>query len=163
MARRFRGESDHKVDTKGRVSIPASFRRVIEAGDPEWTDGLPPRLIIVYGGATRDYLEGFTVQAMDEVDEKIAKHPRGSARRKAMERLYSAQALETEVDNTGRIVLPAKLRDKLGLEGMARFVASGDTFEIWNLDRYDTMIEQEIDEELDPDVDPSAYLDGDDA
>ncbi|MEP4311011.1 MAG: MraZ, partial [Lentilitoribacter sp.] len=30
MARRFRGESDHKVDTKGRVSIPASFRRVIE-------------------------------------------------------------------------------------------------------------------------------------
>ena len=163
MARRFRGESDHKVDTKGRVSIPASFRRVIEAGDPEWTDGLPPRLIIVYGGATRDYLEGFTVQAMDEVDEKIAKHPRGSARRKAMERLYSAQSLETEVDNTGRIVLPAKLRDKLGLEGMARFVASGDTFEIWHPDRYDTMIEQEIDEELDPDVDPSAYLDGDDA
>ena len=34
MSRRFRGESHHKVDAKGRVSIPASFRRVIEASDP---------------------------------------------------------------------------------------------------------------------------------
>ena len=98
MARRFRGESDHKVDAKGRVSIPASFRRVIESCDPDWTDGLPPRVIIVYGGATRDYLEGFTMEAMDEVDEKISKHPRGSAKRKAMERLYSAQSIETVVD-----------------------------------------------------------------
>ena len=161
MARRFRGESDHKVDTKGRVSIPASFRRVIQDGDPDYTDGLAPRLIIVYGGKTRNYLEGFTIEAMDEVDEKIAKHPRGSAQRKAMERLYSAQSIETEVDNTGRIVLPAKLRDKLGLDGMARFVASGDTFEIWHPDTYDAMVETEIDEELDPDVDPSVYLDGD--
>ncbi|MDT2073578.1 MAG: cell division/cell wall cluster transcriptional repressor MraZ, partial [Planktomarina sp.] len=32
MARRFRGESHHKVDSKGRVSIPALFRRVLELG-----------------------------------------------------------------------------------------------------------------------------------
>jgi MraZ protein len=143
------------------VSIPASFRRVIQEGDPDWKDGLPPRLIIVYGGRTRTYLEGFTIEAMNEVDEKIAKHPRGSAQRKAMERLYSAQSMETEVDPTGRIVLPAKLRDKLGLDGMARFVASGDTFEIWNPDTYDAMVETDIHDELDPDVDPSVYLDGD--
>ena len=36
-ARRFRGESVHKVDAKGRVSIPAAFRRVLEDGDPDWT------------------------------------------------------------------------------------------------------------------------------
>ena len=161
MARRFRGESDHKVDTKGRVSIPASFRRVIEQGDPDWTEGLPPRLILVYGGRTRAYLEGFTVEAMDEVDDKIAKHPRGSAQRKAMERLYSAQSIETEVDNTGRIVLPAKLREKLGLDATARFVASGDTFEIWHPDTYEAAIEAaEAAEGLDPDIDPSVYLDG---
>ena len=34
MARRFRGESVHKVDAKGHVSIPAPFRRVLEEGDP---------------------------------------------------------------------------------------------------------------------------------
>ncbi|HKK83893.1 MAG TPA: cell division/cell wall cluster transcriptional repressor MraZ, partial [Roseovarius sp.] len=37
VVRRFRGESHHKVDTKGRVSIPASFRRVLESSDPNWT------------------------------------------------------------------------------------------------------------------------------
>ncbi|MEO0938468.1 MAG: division/cell wall cluster transcriptional repressor MraZ [Pseudomonadota bacterium] len=159
MARRFRGESDHKVDTKGRVSIPAPYRRVIEACDPDWTEGLPPRLIIVYGGDTRDYLEGFTIEAMDEVDEKIAKFPRGSAKRKAMERLYSAQSIEAEVDNTGRIVLPAKLREKIGLTGMARFVSSGDTFEIWNPDTYDASVAALDEDGFDPSLDPSVYLD----
>ncbi|MEO9792824.1 division/cell wall cluster transcriptional repressor MraZ, partial [Tateyamaria sp.] len=161
VARRFRGESDHKVDAKGRVSIPASFRRVIEAADPDWTEGLPPRIIIVYGGDTRTYLEGFTVEAMDEVDDKISLHPRGSAKRKAMERLYSAQSIETVVDETGRIVLPAKLRDKIGLDGMARFVSSGDTFEIWKPEAYDASIAALDDDGYDPDVDPSVYLDGD--
>ncbi len=161
MARRFRGESDHKVDAKGRVSIPASFRRVIEGSDPDWTDGLPPRVILVYGGQTRSYIEGFTVEAMDEVDEKIALHPRGSAKRKAMERLYSAQSIETVVDDTGRIVLPAKLREKIGLNGIARFVASGDTFEIWQPEAYEASVAALDEEGYDPALDPSVYLDGD--
>ncbi len=161
MARRFRGESDHKVDTKGRVSIPASFRRVIEACDPEWHEGLPPRIIIVYGGATRDYLEGFTIEAMNEVDDKIATHPRGSAKRKAMERLYSAQSVEVLVDDTGRIVLPTKLREKIDLDGMAQFVSSGDTFEIWKPEAYDASIAALDDDGFDPNLDPSVYLDGD--
>ncbi|MEO0485901.1 MAG: division/cell wall cluster transcriptional repressor MraZ [Pseudomonadota bacterium] len=160
MARRFRGESHHKVDAKGRVSIPASYRRVIEAGDPDWTDGLTPRFILVYGGATRDYLEGFPIAAMDEVDDKIAKFPRGSAKRKAMERLYSAQSIEAEVDNTGRIVLPAKLRDKIGLSNEALFVAAGDTFEIWEPGTYDASIAALDEDGFDPDLDPSVYLDG---
>ena len=43
--RRFRGEGLNKVDSKGRVSIPALFRRVIESCDPGWTDGLQPELV----------------------------------------------------------------------------------------------------------------------
>ena len=46
MARRFRGEIVQKVDGKGRVSIPAAFRRVLEQGDPEWTEGLRPELVL---------------------------------------------------------------------------------------------------------------------
>ncbi|MEM6727565.1 MAG: division/cell wall cluster transcriptional repressor MraZ [Pseudomonadota bacterium] len=161
MARRFRGESHHKVDAKGRVSIPASYRRVIEAGDPDWTEGLLPRFVIVYGGDTRSFLEGFPLTALEEVDNKIAKFPRGSAKRKALERLYSAQSVEAEVDNTGRIVLPAKLRDKIGLSGEALFVASGDTFEIWEPGAYDASIAALDEEGFDPGLDPSVYLDGD--
>ena len=55
--RRFRGEGLKKVDSKGRVSIPARFRRVIESCDPGWTDGLQPELVIVYGDNRKNFLE----------------------------------------------------------------------------------------------------------
>ena len=84
MARVFRGEGLHKVDAKGRVSIPALFRRVLEAGDPDWTEGLTPNMVIVYGDHRRKYLECYTMEAMDEVDRQIARMPRGSLDRRVM-------------------------------------------------------------------------------
>ena len=159
MARRFRGESDHKVDAKGRVSIPASFRRVIEAGDPDWSTGKLPRFILVYGGDTRNFLEGFPIEAMDEVDDKIARHPRGSAKRLALERLYSTQTVELTVDDTGRIVLPVKQREKIGLDGTAIFAATGDTFQIWEPKAYEAHMAEQTQDGFDPDVDPSIYVD----
>src|SRR5210317_2613621 len=88
VSRRFRGESHHKVDTKGRVSIPASFRRVIEASDPNWSSGDAPELVIVYGDHRRNYLECYTIEAIEEVDAKIDALPRGSMGRKTLERLF---------------------------------------------------------------------------
>ena len=112
MARRFRGESQHKVDSKGRVSIPSFFRRVLEAGDPDWTEGLRPQLVIVYGDHRRKFLECYTIEAIDEVDDKISKLPRGSIERRMLERLFHGQSIPTEVDGDGRLVLPQKLRER---------------------------------------------------
>ena len=58
LIRRFRGESLNKVDAKGRVSVPAAFRRVIEEGDPDFSDGSYPNFVIVYGGVRSTCLEG---------------------------------------------------------------------------------------------------------
>ena len=66
MVRRFRGEGHHKVDGKGRVSIPAHFRRVLEAGDPSWSEGKAPEFVIVYGDHRRNFLECFTIDAANE-------------------------------------------------------------------------------------------------
>ncbi|MFT4714893.1 MAG: MraZ protein [Paracoccaceae bacterium] len=161
VARRFRGESVHKVDTKGRVSIPAPFRRVLEENDPEWTDGLNPNLIIVYGGKSRPFLEGFSVTAMDDVDDRIAHMPRGSKNRRILERMFSGQAVQIQIDETGRLVLSQKLRDKVGISTEAFFIASGDTFQIWQPAAYDARaarLEDELDEQ-DEDFDPLTLLD----
>ncbi len=162
MARRFRGESHHKVDAKGRVSIPALFRRVLEAGDPEWTDGLRPQLVIVYGDHRRKFLECYTIEAIDEVDARIDNMQRGSHERRMAERLINGQSLPTEVDNDGRLVLPQKLREKIGLKSEAFFIASGDRFQIWNPDTYITeetsKTEAWLDEQPD-DFDPLSLLD----
>ncbi len=160
----FRGDGVHKVDTKGRVSIPALFRRVLEAGDPDWAQDRNPSIVIVYGGDKRKHLECYTAEAIAEVDAKIRKLPRGSKKRRALQRLYHGQAHPTSVDETGRLVLPAKLREKIGLKREAYFVGNGDTFEIWNQETYDNEMyaDLEADDDFDPDVDPSIYLDGDD-
>lgn len=134
--RRFRGEYTFKVDGKGRVSIPALFRRVLEEGDPNWTTGLRPELVIVYGDESRDYLEVFTIAAIDALDTKIARLPRGPLRRR-LERMVSGQSHQTEVDGDGRLVLPQKLREKIGLEAEAFFIATGETFQIWKPDTFE--------------------------
>ena len=162
MARRFRGESQHKVDTKGRVSIPALFRRVLEAGDPDWTEGLRPQLVIVYGDHRRKYLECYTIEAIDEVDAKISKMPRGSIERRMLERMIHGQSFPTEVDGDGRLVLPQKLREKIGLQDEAFFIASGDTFQIWKPETYETEEASKTEkwlDELPDDFDPLTLLD----
>ena len=163
MSRRFRGESQHKVDNKGRVSIPASFRRVLEAGDPNWQNGGTPELVIVYGDHRRNFLECYTMEAIDEVDSKIDALPRGSMERKMLQRLFHGQSFPTSVDETGRLVLPAKLRSKIDLEGEAFFIAAGDTFQIWKPETYETeekAREEEWLDDLPEDFDPMAFLDG---
>ena len=137
MARRFRGEFHQKVDGKGRVSIPAHFRRVLEAGDPSWSDGKAPEFVVVYGDEKRDYLECFTIDSANDVDDKIERMPRGHPARRVLSRLFNGQSLPATVDETGRIVLPAKLRSKIGISTEAYFIAMGDTFQIWNPEAYD--------------------------
>ena len=166
MACRFRGEGHHKVDSKGRVSIPAGFRRVLEAADPNWRDDSDnPELVIVYGDHRRKFLECYTMEAIEEVDAKIERLPRGSMERKMLERLFNGQSFPTTVDETGRLVLPAKLRAKIGLENEAFFIAAGDTFQIWKPETYEAEEVARTEAWLDnlgEDVDPLSFLDGSD-
>ena len=162
MARRFRGESHHKVDGKGRVSIPALFRRVIELGDPNYIEGLNPELVIVYGDHRRNYLECYTIQAINELDLKIDALPRGSMERRMLQRLFHGQSFPTMVDDTGRLVLPLKLRKKINLETEAFFIAAGDTFQIWKTETYEAEELSKTEawlEQLPENFDPLVYLD----
>jgi len=135
---------------------------VLEAGDPNWKSGETPELVIVYGDHRRAYLECYTMNAIDEVDDKIDALPRGSMERKMLQRLFHGQSFPTSVDETGRLVLPAKLRQKIDLESEAFFIAAGDTFQIWKPQTYDTVErakEEEWLDDLPDDFDPLVYLD----
>lgn len=159
----FIGESHHKVDTKGRVSIPAAFRKVLASGDPDFSEGANPQVVVVYGDARRNYLECMTIKAMNKIQRKMLKMPPASPQRRALQKMYSTQALVTSVDETGRLVLPAKLRNKIGISNEAVFAGTGENFQIWSTETYE--IENGLvtgDDDFDPDLDPSHYLFGDD-
>lgn len=137
MARRFRGSETFKVDAKGRVSIPAAFRRVIEASDPDWRDGQRPNIVIVYGSERQDWLDVYSMEAVHEMDAQIALMQRGSPERLMNEDLLYGQSCEAQVDEDGRLTIPQKLRDKIGLSSEAFFISAGDYFRIWNPATYE--------------------------
>lgn len=161
MARRFRGEFDQTIDGKGRVSVPAPFRRVIEACDPGWVEGKRPQLVIVYGSEKQRFLDCYTIEAIEEIDARIDLMPKGSKERKVMERLFNGYSADAEVLEDGRVVLPAKLRKKLDLGDKAFFIAAGDHFQLWKPETYQEVESAAVDEWLDDmgdDFDPMSLL-----
>jgi len=136
--RRFRGEAENKVDTKGRVSIPAPFRRVLEEGDPDWNAGvgINPNFVIVYGRRNNNCLEGYSLKSMNDVDDLVSRLPRYSKEREILERLLNSQSIYAQVDENGRIVLPPKLRELVGIKSSAMFVGMGDKFQVWKPEFY---------------------------
>lgn len=161
MARRFRGSDTFKVDAKGRVSIPAAFRRVIEAMDPDWREGLRPNIVIVFGDDSQDWLEVFTMKAIEEIDEQIETMQRGSAERLWLEERMYGQSLESQVDDDGRLTLPQKLREKIDLAGEAFFISAGDYFKIWKPEAYQAQAgkrARRLAEQYPEDFDPRSLL-----
>jgi MraZ protein len=138
VARSFVGSYDQSVDAKGRVSIPASFRRVIEQSDSDRKEGERATLYIAYGEAGRPYLEGYSVEGLAELHEQINALPFDAEGRDALEDLYFSNVQDVLVDEDGRIVLNQFLRDKIGLTNKAAFLAKGARFEIWEPETYKT-------------------------
>lgn len=163
MARRFRGSETFKVDAKGRVSIPAAFRRVIESCDPDWVPGNRPNIVTVYGGERQNWLEVYTMKAIEEIDEDIERMQRGSSDRLQLEELMHGQAQEMQIDDDGRLVLPQRLREKIGLEGEAFFISAGDYFKIWKPETYQAHYAERsrrLAEQYPEDFDPRSLLPG---
>lgn len=162
MALSFRGEFNQKVDGKGRMSIPADFRRVLESGDPRYPENPNPRVVILYGPHLKNCLHAYTIEAMAEIEKSIEALPRGSAKRKQLSRMILSKSWETEIDKDGRIVLPIARRQQIDLDTEAVFVAMGDYFEIWNAETYADVEQAEADawlSEMPDDFDPLSLLD----
>lgn len=145
MGRRFRGEYTFKVDTKGRVSIPASFRRVLESGDPNYAEGLRPQFVIVYGDADQKFLEAFPMAEIEKLEDKIESLPSSPLKRN-LTKMITTRSHDSEIDPDGRFVLPAKLRDHIGLGKEAIFAGTLNTFQIWNPADYAASNAQEEDD-----------------
>lgn len=130
MDTRFLGTSPCKVDGKGRVSLPAKFRRVLQAEDASCGPGDAPRLYVMFGDTRNEYVECLTGNAYDELLQRIENMPEGESDREILELLYYSFCDLITVDDAGRFVLPQGARDKLDLEGEAVFQGKGRRFHI---------------------------------
>ncbi|PZQ96849.1 MAG: transcriptional regulator MraZ [Cereibacter sphaeroides] len=155
MSESFRGELSQKVDSKARVSIPAAFRRVLESGDPSFPDSPRPRVVMVYGDARRRFAECFTITEMRRIEAAIARRKKGDPARRFLERNVISQSVTVEVDEDGRIVLPQKVREKIGvstddMQGgfEAIFAGTLESFQVWKRDAYDDEVASQSADDL---------------
>lgn len=137
----FRGEFYQKVDSKARVSIPAAFRRILEAEDPASGDSRP-RVYMVYGGKNRNFVECYSRSGADDLAARIDAMELGSVDRDRAERELISRSVMVEIEPDGRIVLPQKVRAKMGFApdefaGEAAFAGFTNRFKLYRREIYD--------------------------
>ena len=122
----FRGNFEHAIDVKGRVSLPSEFRRQLsERGEQSV-------VITNYISDGSRCLEGFGLQAWAEFEAKLRDKSRFGSKLQKLENFYLSRAAECSIDGAGRILLPAHLRVYAGLEKDVTFTASIHGFRIWD-------------------------------
>jgi len=157
MAEVFRGEFYQKVDSKARVSIPAVMRRILEAEDPPSAESTRPRVYMVYGGETRNFVECYSRKGADALAEMIDRMEWGSDARDATEFEMIAQSHQVEIEPDGRVVLPADIRAKMGFGpsdlasgGEALFVGFNNRFKLYRREVYQAGRKAAVSDGMDP-------------
>ena len=124
----FSGSFDHSLDGKGRVIIPASFREAL--GD-DFTITINPNktAVAIYPKEMWDQqLERLSqINPMDRVGLQYERY------------VMSVSFSGNSMDAQGRVLIPAKLRTKIGLTRDIVFVGLNRYIEIWDAEVYAKM------------------------
>jgi len=119
----FIGQYNHTIDEKGRMNMPAKFRREVASG-VVITRGLD-RCLFVYPKAE-----------WEEMAQKLAKLPITKKSSRAFARLMLAGAWDSEIDTQGRVMLPDYLRQYASLKKHVIVAGLFNRVEIWDEDAW---------------------------
>jgi MraZ protein len=130
----LRGSAPARIDEKGRLKVPTIFRGAIH--DQQGSDVFVTSLT---GECVRIYPIGVWLDIERKLSAMPANHP---SRLKFLDRVnYYGQ--ESELDQQGRIVIPAHLRDSAGIVGDVRVFGRIDYLEVWNEERFAQKLQRE--------------------
>jgi MraZ protein len=128
----FRGSSNHTIDPKGRIIIPARFRDTIKS------NGGNGVMVTVMDNC----LFAYTFDAWFKLEEKILSLKTTDAQMRRFRRVIIGQASECNCDRQDRILIPPTLRQYAKLEKEIVLVGVLKHFEIWSKDQW--VIENEV-------------------
>jgi MraZ protein len=130
----FRGSAPAKIDDKGRLKVPTSFRQHIEE---RW--GQEVFATSVLGDSALIY----PLPVWEDIEARLQSMPSTHrARNRYLERVsYFGQ--QARLDNQGRIVLPQILRTSAGMDGEVVVSAQIDHLVVWNRERFESRLADE--------------------
>ena len=116
----FLGSYLHQLDEKGRLALPASFRRAAGAGG----------FVLIH--ATQPALFLYPAKAWAVVEERLGELMRRQPGSRGMVLGLTANAVEVIPDKQGRVLIPERLQRAAHLDNEALIVGVLEKIEIWN-------------------------------
>ncbi|MBD3278693.1 MAG: division/cell wall cluster transcriptional repressor MraZ [Candidatus Aegiribacteria sp.] len=142
----FTGKHIHTLDDKGRVSVPAQFRRQLPKDGLFIRKGMEGSLIL------------YPPEKWQSVRDALASLSRNSRKNRDIIREFSQYTSSVNIDGQGRISIPSDLLEIAGITHEVVFVGLLDSIELWSAERYDQREEErassleEAIEEIDIDI-----------
>jgi len=127
---RFVSTFINKVDAKGRVSVPAPFRTILER------DGYAGG-IYCYPSLDAPALDAGGKSLADNIDRLLDGLPDYSDERDELSVALYGDVVTLTIDQDGRIVLPEALRAHAGISTHVAFVGLGQKFQMWEPARFE--------------------------
>lgn len=121
---RFLGNSEAKMDAKGRVFFPAAFRKQLQAAAEEY-------LILrkdTYQNCLVLYPERVWNEQMNELRSKLN---RWNSKHQAIFRQFVSDVEIINLDSNGRFLIPKRYLRLADIRQEVRFIGMDDTIEIW--------------------------------
>jgi MraZ protein len=128
----FQGSAVNAVDAKGRVSIPAFLRGVIERRGDARTIVLAKHEAFACLSAYDPAYAALKHAKLERLLEKEETSAEAQLEYQQRNLMAFAATEEVPYDSSGRIVLPPMMRRKGSIEELALFLGAGETFQIWN-------------------------------
>lgn len=120
----FLGSVEARLDMKGRIFVPASFRKILHAANQT-------ELVL-----RKDIFQNcLTLYPLVVWEEEIAKLrsrlPRWGKLQQQVFRQFVMDAERLDMDTNGRILIPKRYLEMIGLEFDAQILGVDNTIEIW--------------------------------
>jgi MraZ protein len=120
----FLGEYQYTIDDKGRLTIPAKFRRPLAGG------------LVVTRGFDRN-LAMYPMATWSGLVDKVNQLPYGDLQARRFRRLVFSGASDAELDKQGRINIPTYLLDYGMITKDVIVVGMNNFIELWSPDQWE--------------------------
>jgi transcriptional regulator MraZ len=122
----LRGSTAARIDDKGRLKVPNTFRRLLEQ-----THGRELFLTSLTG----EYVRIYPMPVWLEIEQKLAAMPSTHpSRQRFLDRINYFGA-DGELDAQGRVIIPPRLREAATMNGDVDVLGQVNYLEVWNHDR----------------------------
>jgi MraZ protein len=128
----FRGTETYSIDEKGRLMIPASFRKKMASQNAG--------AIWVVFKTMQHSIELYEEAEWAEVQKKIDALSEFNPSEKRLKTYYNANISETELDKQGRVLLPNKFLETCSIKNEVTIIGGGNKIEVWNPEKLSELL-----------------------